>query len=565
MPVRSELRGDMSTKTMVLWILLLLIALAACQTTVPAAEPRIPPSTSTTAPVSELSVPPSTPTTAQSPAPTVLPTGPITVTILHTNDMHGYLEGDKLKGSDGTTFEFGGLVNAMGTVVRLKQESGAPTLTFDGGDFWQGTFPSNRDEGKSIIAAMNAVGYDALTLGNHDFDHGLAVLAARAGEANFPFLAANITEESTGAPPTWVKPYMIKTVAGIRFGIIGLANSSTPVISKASNSKGLKFAREQDALKQILPQVKANSDLVIVLAHEGLDQDQVLAASVTGVDVIVSAHTHVELRQPKLVNGTIIVHAGYKAQYVGRLDLKIDPVTKKILDYTRNDEVLPAVSTKAVPPKSVADSIGRLLADARDAINRPVGETMIDLNRTYTADGRSTGEYPSGNLVVDAMLAANQAGDRPADFAIYNNAGIRADIPKGPLTYGSLYNMVPFDNILTAMDLKGEYVKAVLDVAVSCPRVNTLVAGMSFAFDCRKSPGERVFDIKIQGKPIDLQKMYRVQTIDYLATGGDGQVGFTRGTNIAYGDPVIDVLADYVTKHSPVNPRVDGRIVQAGP
>ncbi|HEX7587045.1 MAG TPA: bifunctional UDP-sugar hydrolase/5'-nucleotidase, partial [Anaerolineae bacterium] len=480
------------------------------------------------------------------------------------NDMHGYLEGEKLTGGDGTTFEFGGIISAIGTLVRLKRETGEATLTLDGGDFWQGTFPSNRDEGKTIIAAMNAAGYDALTLGNHDFDHGQAVLIARAGEAGFPFLAANITDESSGAPPAWVKPYLVKTVAGIRFGIIGLANSSTPVISKASNSKGLKFAPEQDALKQILPQVKAKSDLVIVLAHEGIDKDQILAANVAGIDLIVSAHTHVEQRQPKLVNGTIIVHAGYKAQYVGRLDLKIDPATKKIIDYTKNNEPVPAVSNKATPPKAVADSIGRLLADARDAINRPVGETQIDLNRAYTADGRSTGEYPAGNLVVDAMLAANQAGVRPADFAIYNNAGIRADIPKGPLTYGALYNMVPFDNILTAMDLQGEDIKAVLDVAVSCPRVNTLVAGMSFVFDCSKSLGSRVYDIKIQGKPIDLQKTYRVQTIDYLATGGDGQVGFTHGTNLAYGDPVIDVVVDYVTKHSPVNPKIDGRIVQAG-
>jgi 2',3'-cyclic-nucleotide 2'-phosphodiesterase (5'-nucleotidase family) len=545
----------MSKKTIPIWIPFLAILLAACLAPIaPTPQPTSPPTPA---------VAPSA-TVAPSSAPTAMPGAPTTVTILHTNDMHGYLEGEKLTGGDGTTFEFGGIISAIGTLVRLKRETGEATLTLDGGDFWQGTFPSNRDEGKTIIAAMNAAGYDALTLGNHDFDHGQAVLKARAAEAGFPFLAANITEESTGAPPAWVKPYLVKTVAGIRFGIIGLANSSTPVISKASNSKGLKFAHEQDALKQILPQVKAKSDLVIVLAHEGIDQDQILAANVAGIDVIVSAHTHVEQRQPKVVNGTIIVHAGYKAQYVGRLDLKIDPATKKIIDYTKNNEPVPAVSNKATPPQAVTDSIGRLLADARDAINRSVGETQIDLNRAYTADGRSTGEYPAGNLVVDAMLAANQAGALPADFAIYNNAGIRADIPKGPLTYGALYNMVPFDNVLTAMDLKGEDIKAVLDVAVSCPRVNTLVAGMSFVFDCSKSLGSRVYDIKIQGKPIDLQKTYRVQTIDYLATGGDGQVGFTHGTNLAYGDAVIDVVVDYVTKHSPVNPKIDGRIVQAG-
>lgn len=551
----------MSKKTIVLLVSFLLVLLDACGAPAPTLAPPVPPT------------PSRAPTAAAPPAASLAPTaaatpaisGAIKVTILHTNDMHGYLEGDKLTGGDGTTFEFGGVVNAMGTIVRLKQDAGANTITLDGGDFWQGTFPSNRDEGKTIIAAMNAVGYDAITLGNHDFDHGVEVAKARAGEAQFPTLAANLLDAATGKPPAWVKPYIVKQVAGIRFGIIGLTDSGTPAISsKSKELKQFQFVREQDALKQILPEVKSKSDLVIVLAHEGIDQDQALAANVSGIDVIVSAHTHVEQRQPKFVNGTIIVHAGYKAQYVGRLELTIDPATKKIIDYTKNNEPVPAVSNKATPPQAVVDSIGKLLADARAAMNRPIGETLIDLNRAYTSDGRSTGEYPSGNLVVDAMLAANQAGDRPADVAIHNNAGIRSDIPKGPLTYGQLYEMLPFDNVLTAMDLKGADIKAVLDVAVSCPRVNTLVAGMSFVYDCSKPQGSRLSNILIQGKPIDLQKVYRVQTIDYLATGGDGQTAFTRGTNLVYGDPVVDVVADYVTKHSPINPQVGGRIVEAG-
>ncbi len=539
----------MSKQTVVLLFFLVLASLVACVAPTPTPVPA-----SIASPVLTFA-----PTTAL----TSTTTEPITVTILHTNDMHGYLKEDELRGSDGSTFEFGGVVNTMGTIVRLKQQAGENTLTFDGGDFWQGTFPSNRDEGKAIVAAMNTVGYDTITLGNHDFDHGQGVVQARAAEAKFPFLAANITEEATGKPPTWVTPYIIKEVSGIRFGIVGLANSSTPVISKASNTKGLKFTREQDALEQILPEVKSKSDLVIVIAHEGIDLDPTLAESVPGIDVIISAHTHVEQQQSKYVNGTIIVHAGYKAQYVGRLQITINPKTRNIIDYTKNNETVPAVSNKAMPPQSVVDQIGNLLRSARDAMNRPIGETLVDLNRVYTPDGRSTGEYASGNLVVDAMLAANQAGGRPADLAMYNNAGIRADIPKGLITYGQLYEVLPFDNVMTAMDLKGADIKAVLEVAVSCPRVNTLVAGMAFAYDCNKPSGSRVSDLIIQGKPIDLQKTYRVQTIDYLATGGDGQTGFTYGTNIAYGDPVVDVVADYVTKCSPVNPSVGGRMIDA--
>lgn len=540
-------------------ILSVVLFLAACAT-LPAAPTPVPPlpaPTQAISPTVSAIIPPT-------PSPFIPPaSNPLTVTILHTNDMHGYLEGEKLTGGDGTTFEFGGIANAMGTVALLKQQAGANTLILDAGDFWQGTFASNRNEGRAIIDAMNLVGYDALTLGNHDFDHGQDVLKTRAAQAQFPFIAANILEEATGKPPTWVKPYIIKEVAGLRFGVIGLANSGTPVISKPSNSQGLKFVREVDAVRQVLPEVKNKSDLIVVLAHEGLDYDQRLAAEVPGIDVIVSGHTHVEQRQPKVVGGTIIVHAGYKAQYVGRLVLQIDPASKRIVDYTRNGEPVAAVSNKAIPPKQVADEMATLIANARDAINRPIGETQTDLLRQYTGDGRTTAEYPLGNLVVDAMLAANQAGDRPADLAMYNQ-GIRADLLKGTITYGKLYETIPFDNVMTAMDLKGEDLKAILEIATSCPRVNTLVAGISFVYDCNKPQGNRVSNIRIKGQPWDAQKVYRVQTIDYLAGGGDGQTPFKNGTHLTYGDPMIDVVVDYVAKHSPLDLHAEGRITAAG-
>ncbi|MCX7838443.1 MAG: bifunctional metallophosphatase/5'-nucleotidase [Anaerolineae bacterium] len=497
-------------------------------------------------------------------APTPTPSGPLTVTILHTNDMHGYLEGQILKMSDGVTFEFGGLPHVMGTIARLKQEAQGPVLLFDTGDLWVGTFASNRDQGKTIIAAMNSIGYDAMTLGNHDFDQGVAVTQARAREAKFPILIANIVEASSGKVPAWAKAYIVKEIEGVRFGIIGVGYTRTPSISsKVKELQAFKFVDELEALKQILPEVKRQADVIIVLSHAGFDADQRIAEALPDINVIVGGHTHTELRMPKVIGNTIIVQAGSKAQNVGRLALTIDRATKKITDYTKSNLLIAAVSNKAQTPKEIAEMFNKLIEEGRVATRKVIGETLIDLVRAYTPDGRSTGEYPSGNLVVDAMLWANQAGDTPADVAMHNNAGIRADIPKGPITYGQLYEMLPFDNVLVAMDLKGEHIKAVLEVAVSCPRVNTLVAGMSFTYDCSKPAGSRVSNILIRGKPIDLQKVYRVQTIDYLANGGDGQIAFREGTNLIYGDPVVDVVAAYVTKNSPVNPKVEGRIVEA--
>jgi 5'-nucleotidase/UDP-sugar diphosphatase len=498
------------------------------------------------------------------PTPTPTPAGPLTVTILHTNDMHGYLEGQKIKGGDGIEFEFGGLGNVMGTIARLKQEAPGPVLLFDIGDLWVGTFASNRDQGKTIIAAMNTMGYDAMTLGNHDFDQGVAIVQARASEAKFPMLIANIVEASSGKVPAWAKAYIVKEIGGVRFGIVGVGYTRTPGISsKVKELQAFKFIDELDALKQILPEVKSKSDVIIVLSHAGFDTDQRIAAALPEINVIVGGHTHTELRTPKVIGNTIIVQAGSKAQNVGRLELTIDRATKQISGYSKDNVLFAAVSNKAQTPKEIAEMFNKLIAEGRAATQKVIGETAIDLVRAYTADGRSTGEYPSGNLVVDAMLWANQAGDTPADFAIHNNAGIRADIPKGTITYGQLFEMLPFDNVLVAMDLKGEHIKAVLEVAVSCPRVNTLVAGMSFTYDCSKPAGNRVSNILIRGKPLDPQKVYRVQTIDYLATGGDGQIAFRQGTNLIYGEPVIDVVAAYVTKNSPVNPKVEGRIVEA--
>ncbi len=547
------------------WLLLTFALLVACSTPAPTPTSVVPaPPRTPTAPRAALARPSRFPTPTPAPilAPTPTAAGQTTITILHTNDMHGYLEGEILEGGDGTKFEFGGAINAFGTVARLKQDARRNVVTLDAGDFWQGTFASNRDDGKTFVAAMNAVGYDALTLGNHDFDHGLDAIRTRAGEAKFPFLAANLTEESTGKLPAWVKPYLVTEFDGMRLGIIGLANSSVPVISKASNSKGLKFARETETLQKVLPEVKAQSDFIIVLAHQGVDVDQRMAEQVAGIDVIVSGHTHVEQNRPKLIGNTLIVHAGYRARHVGRLELTIERASKKIVNYTRGNEPVPAVSNKAYPPPEALAGFGRLIVEAQDAINRPIGETRTDLIAGRLPDGRTSGEYPLGNLVVDAMLAANQAGDRPADIALYNNAGIRIDIPAGAITYGQLYNVLPFDNVLTAMDLNGAHIKAILEQAASCPRVNILVAGMSFRYDCSQARNNRISNILLRGRPLELNRLYRVQTIDYLSTGGDGQTTFLEGTHLAYGDPAVDVVAAYVTKNSPLNLKVEGRIVE---
>ena len=477
-----------------------------------------------------------------------------TLTIIHTNDMHGYLEAEKISvGSQ--SFESGGMASIVGAIDRWRAANSKRTLVLDAGDIWQGTLISNQSEGQVMIEAMNIAGYAAAAPGNHDFDFGQDVLKARVAQARFPFLAANIVEEATSQPPSWLKPYVVVKVEDLRVGIIGLGYPGTPIITKPSNVSGLRFLPGAQSVSKYLAAVRQEADLVIVLSHLGMADDELLAAGVQGIDVIVGGHSHIVQTNPKKVGQTIIVQAGSNTKQIGKLDLTFDRATRRITSYTVINEVIAVVGNKMKPNAAVDGLVKKKAAEAAAILKKPLGESLIDLENCYS------GECPLGNLVADAMLAANQAGSRPADVSMHNNAGLRAPLRKGPLTYGALFKVLPFGNVLAAVDLTGEQVLAVLEKTVSGRPGNMVVSGMTYTFDQSKPIGTRITGVTIGGKPLDVKKTYRVQTIDYLASGGDGQEAFKEGKNIVYGDPCLDVVAEYIKKNSPVNPKVEGRIV----
>ena len=477
-----------------------------------------------------------------------------TLTIIHTTDMHGYLEPEKVSvGSQ--SFESGGMANIAGLIDNWRAADPKRTLVLDSGDIWQGTYISNQSQGEVMIESMNIARYDAAAPGNHDLDFGQDVLKARIAQARFPFLAANIVEEATGQPPSWLKPYIITTLGNVRVGIIGLGYPGTPFISKPSNWQGLRFLDGPESVSRYLDVVRKQADIVLVLSHLGIGDDEKLASAVSGIDLIVGGHTHIVQTNPKTVGQTIIVQAGSNAKNIGKLELVYDRSVQKVMSYTVRNEVVNVVSGKIKPNATVDALVKQKAKEAEATLNKPLGETLVDLENCYS------GECPQGNLVADAMLAANQAGATPADVSMHNNAGLRSRIAKGPITYGALFQVLPFGNVLAALDLSGEQVLAVIEQTVAGRPGNMVVAGMTYSFDQSRPIGQRVLQITIGGKPLGRKKVYRVQTIDYLASGGDGQVAFKDGKNVVYGDPCIDVVADYIQKHSPVNPKVQDRIV----
>jgi 5'-nucleotidase len=294
------------------------------------------------------------------------------------------------------------------------------------------------------------------------------------------------------------------------------------------------------------------ADLIVVLSHLGLDGDRALARAVDGIDLIVGGHSHTFLERPETVDGALIVQAGAKGQVLGRLDLTVEQATGQIEDYA--DTLLP-VNDDVAPDPEVQALVDAALAEAAETMDQPIGETARPL------DPRSSGEFALGNLICDALRAAEIDG-RSADVAFHNNGGIRARLAKGPITFGQLYEVLPFDNQLMALDLSGGQLRQILEQSVAGAPGKLQVSGLAFAFDMDQPAGQRVVEVAVGGEPLDPARIYRVTTIDYLAAGGDGYETFTQGENVAYGDTEVWVVAEYIREHSPVDPKVEGRIRQ---
>lgn len=493
-------------------------------------------------------------TPADAPAPVTEGDPTETIVILHTNDFHGAVEPEEIQGSGGTS-EKGGLVNLISLIDQLRAEYPDRTLLLDAGDTFQGTYVSNSTEGKTVMAAMNIAGYDAWTLGNHEFDWGQESLQARIDQAEFPALAANILDAASGETWDAVQPYTIAQVGRIRVGILGLTYPDTPVINRPENVVGLDFRGAEETVRRYLPELQAQADLIVVVSHLGYDGDLALAKAVDGVDVIVGGHSHMFLERPRAIDGTLIVQAGAKGQVVGRLELTVSVDTGQVVDYISRNVLVPVTDNVAEVNQEIQALVDAALAEASETMDQPVGETAVALQP------QRAGEFALGNLVVDAMLDADLDG-QPADIAMHNNGGIRAALPKGPISYGQLYAVLPFDNQLMALDLTGAQVLRILEHSVSSRPGNMQVAGMTFRFDMSRPAGDRILEATVGGESLDPARLYRVVTIDYLASGGDGQETFQEGINPAYGDTEVWVVAHYIRDHSPVHPKVEGRIIQ---
>jgi len=492
------------------------------------------------------------------------------LTILHTNDFHARFEPIS-KYDSGCSAEdnaegkcFGGSARLMTAISEARSRS-ANTLLVDGGDQFQGTLFYTYYKGKLAAEMMNKMGYDGMTVGNHEFDDGPEVLRGFMDAVNFPVVMSNADVSGEAMLAGKLQKSVIIEKAGEKLGLIGLTPQDTDEL--ASPGPNITFTDPVGAVQQEVDRLtEAGVNKIIVLSHSGYQVDQRVAAGTNGVDVIVGGHSNTYLSNssdraegpyPTMVNGVAIVSAYAYGKFLGELNVTFDDagvVTAAkgeplIMDGSVNEDA----ATKArigEAAKPLDEIRNMVVASAAAAIegDRKLCRAM---------------ECPMGNLVADAML--DRVKDQGIVVAIQNGGGVRASIDAGEVTMGEVLTVLPFQNTLSTFQVTGATLVAALENGVSQVEEGAgrfpQVAGLTFAFDAGADPGSRISGVMVGGNPIDENAVYGVVSNNYVRGGGDGYKMFRDAMNAYdYGPDLADVVAEYLAAAGPYKPYTDGRI-----
>ncbi len=492
------------------------------------------------------------------------------LTILHTNDFHARFEPIS-KYDSGCSAEddaegkcFGGSARLMTAITEARARSNNSILV-DGGDQFQGTLFYTYYKGALAAEMMNRMGYDAMTVGNHEFDDGPEVLRGFMDAVNFPVLMSNadVTREPLLADKL-PKSVVIER-GGEKLGLIGLTPEDTDEL--ASPGDNITFSNPVAAVQGEVDKLTAEGvNKIIVLSHSGYGVDQRIAAETTGVDVIVGGHSNTLLSNtndgaagpyPTMVGNTAIVQAYAYGKFLGELNVTFDDdgnLTAAVGE--------PLIMDAAVPADEVtAARIAEAAIPLDEIRNKVVAETAAPI--MGERDACRARECEMGNLIADAML--DRVRDQGIEIAVQNGGGIRASIDAGDVTMGEILTVLPFQNTLSTFAVTGSTIVEALENGVSQHEEGAgrflQVAGMSYAFDLSKEPGARISDVMVGGAPIEMDKVYGVVSNNYVRNGGDGFDMF-RGAMNAYdfGPDLADVTAEFIAANAPYTPYLDGRI-----
>lgn len=519
---------------------------------------------------------------------------PVEVKIIAFNDFHGALEPPKLTvpatAADGSAVKVpaGGAAYFASAVAKLRAEN-PNNITVSAGDLISASpFVSSQFLDEPTILAMNLIGLDLNAVGNHEFDRGPdELLRMQEGgcakhtnrqpcrvDANFPgarfrFLAANVKrpDGSTLFPATAVRNFGSGR-AQVKIGFIGLTLRTTPTLVVPASVAGLTFADEADTINAQVPKLRAQgADAIVVLIHQGLstkvqyndkscggvsgDLLPILDKLDPSVDLVVSGHTHnaylCDFRTMDPARPFLVTSAGRSGMLLTDIRLAIDPATHKVVSrsadnlivqgegFTASSGSTPVVSSLPTYPKNarVQALVDRYVAAAAPLSSRVVGRLSGEATRAQNTSGESV----LGDLVADSQQRATGA-----DLAFMNQFGLRTELVPGEggvVTYGQLYAVTPFGNVLQLKGLTGRQLRAVLEQQFAsgsntAAKPNMLLPsrGFSYSYDLNKPAGQRISEMRLNGAPIEDDRVYRVSVSNFLATGGDNFTVFREGTDL---------------------------------
>ncbi len=453
--------------------------------------------------------------------------------ILHTNDTHGY---DLYSEEDG--------VNGMAVVSELRKQymsQGKNVLLLDGGDAVHDNNLVNFSQGASAIQFMNAVGYEAMCLGNHEFSYGQDVILERIHEADFPVLACNIIVEATGK--LFTKPSVILKKGSDKIGIVGITTPETATGSNPKAVAGLRFLRGEELYAAVQREVdslkRQDCDLIVALGHLGSEDINIGSRSedvlknVTGIDIFIDGHDHQV--KDTYINGTLLAETGCYTHNIGQIVYRDGKWQEDLLPFEKN----------RVADKKVSKLINRTAKEVNAKLAEPIGTLPFLLDGSRDPGVRNM-EMNIGDFVTDAFLwQANQAlavDGVKVDAAIINGGSIRSSIPVGKVTVGDIVQVLPYNEMLYVVTLKGKDLLEVLE-ASTFDAPNAIggfpqVAGIKYILDTRvpyesghiypgntyaapKNPGARVTITEVGGAPFDPDKAYHLVVDGFIMRGGE--------------------------------------------
>lgn len=508
--------------------------------------------------------------------------GTIYLNILHTNDIHGgilerpatFLNPDFPPSVGGGAW----IASFVDDARRHCEESGEYMVLVDAGDIWQGTPVGGFDSGASVVEWMNAVGYDMMTLGNHDFDRGAETALRNAALADFPVICANF-ETSGGTVPEGITPYIIMDFGEARTAFIGLTTPDTRTLVDEAGLEGYAFPDEVSSLERCIGEARdAGAGTIVLVSHLGQPPDPEvylervfsawsrgeeytksfalnnaeLTCLVSGIGAVISGHIHVGLSEPWVnpLTHSIIVQGYGNGTGIGWLRLWIDSETGTVtgFDCPMGEEYTSLLHEQFWPDSSVSALVESYRQVAEAGMDEVVGEALSEIPR-------GAAEHPLGRLVADAIRWKTGA-----DVALMNRGGIRASIPRGPVTARTVYNALPFEEDILAFRVTGAELLEILETGMQGRRRDMQISGFTCGRDQSRPDGSKIIEPMVNGEPLDRGAEYTFATTGYLAYGSVGYGILTSFEPWHTGYNLMETVLEYVKAFSPIEPDYRDRV-----